>query len=353
MQEMIMKKIDVSKWKYFRISELFVTRKQGANLYVPTGAQISKKNLEAGNIPRITATNTNNGISGYYADFEDKNYRVYENFISVSFLGSAFYQSGKASLDMKVHCLKPLNYALNKYSAGFLATVLRKVIAFYEYDDQLSSKALAEMSIPLPTSSDGNPDWKYMEEYMRKIMKETSALIDNLKRVKSERDKIDTGEWKEFLLTDIGFSVIHGKRMKKTDRNTGNIPLLTAGKENQGVAAYIDNPLIVCKDAITVDMFGNTFFHKGAYAGDDNIYFFVNNSISDMAKLFLTTVIKMRNKGKYDYSDQFRQTQADSLSIRLPKTKEGEPDWDYMERYMCRIMESTKGRLDALRKASR
>ena len=112
--------IDTSTWTKFRVSDIFVTEKHGSGLQVPTGAMMPKKDLEDGGIPRVTVSNFNNGITGYYADSDDKNYRTYQNFISVSFLSTVFYQPDKVSLDMKVHCLKPLNYELNTYSAGYI-----------------------------------------------------------------------------------------------------------------------------------------------------------------------------------------------------------------------------------------
>lgn len=162
---------------------------------------------------------------------------------------------------------------------------------------------------------------------------------------------IDTSTWVKFKLSDIGFTNHHGIRQTKADRKEGDIPLLTAGKENQGVAAYISNAPSVYTDAITVDMFGNSFFHKGNYAGDDNIYFFINDKISDNAKLFIAAILNTDNSKIYAYKEQFRQPQADTLSVSLPATSEGQPDWDYMESYMKAVMEESEKSLENLRKA--
>lgn len=162
---------------------------------------------------------------------------------------------------------------------------------------------------------------------------------------------IDTSSWVKFKLSDIGFNNYHGIRQTKADRKEGDIPLLTAGKENQGVASYISNAPSVYTDAITVDMFGNSFFHKGNYAGDDNIYFFINDKISDNAKLFITAILNTDNSKIYAYKEQFRQPQADALSVSLPATSDGQPDWDYMESYMKAVMEESEKSLESLRKA--
>ncbi len=161
---------------------------------------------------------------------------------------------------------------------------------------------------------------------------------------------IDTSTWKEFNMSDIGFKNFHGIRQKQSDRTEGNTPLLTAGKENQGVASYIGNPPSTYIDSITVDMFGNSFFHKGVYAGDDNIYFFVNDNVSDEAKLFIAAIINTDNTPKYAFKDQFRQPQADALSVHLPATSDGQPDWDYMESYMKAVMKESEKSLENLKK---
>ena len=162
------------------------------------------------------------------------------------------------------------------------------------------------------------------------------------------KQPVDTSTWKEFHMSDIGFKIFQGIRQKQSDRTEGDTPLLTAGKENQGVASYIGNPPSTYTDSITVDMFGNSFFHKGVYAGDDNIYFFVNDCISDEAKFFIAAIINTDNTPKYAFKDQFRQPQADALSVHLPVTPSGEPDWQYMENYMRAKEQEARKKLQEL-----
>lgn len=161
---------------------------------------------------------------------------------------------------------------------------------------------------------------------------------------------IDTSSWKEYKMSDIGFKIYHGIRQKKSERTEGSIPLLTAGKENQGVATYIGNPASLYIDPITVDMFGNSFFHKGEYAGDDNIYFFINDEISDEVKIFIATIINTCNTQKYSFKDQFRQPQADSLTVFLPATSESQPNWEYMNSYIKQIMGESEKHIENLKK---
>lgn len=165
-----MSKIDTTQWKEYSISDLFLTEKVGRKIQVPTGSYIEKKLLKEGQIPRITVTGVNNGICGYYEELTNNpNYRVYENFISVSFLGTVFYHPYKASLDMKVHSLKLKNKELNEYIGGYIVSVIKKSIQNNDYADQISSTALPQLKIKLPVDIDGNPNFAYMEEYMQNL----------------------------------------------------------------------------------------------------------------------------------------------------------------------------------------
>ena len=161
--------------------------------------------------------------------------------------------------------------------------------------------------------------------------------------------KIDTSGWKKFPMSDLGFLNYHGERLNKAARIEGDIPFITAGFDNQGVAQYIGNDRSTYMDAITVDMFGNCFFHKGKCAGDDNVYFFVNDGISELCKMFIASCIHAKTSKLFAYAEQFRQPQADALDVALPVDTSGEPDWAYMNEYMSAVMRESEASLESLR----
>lgn len=150
--------------------------------------------------------------------------------------------------------------------------------------------------------------------------------------------KIDTSGWKEYRMSDLGFMVCHGSRITKAERVEGDTVFLTAGFENCGVVGTIGNENIdVWEKPITVDMFGNVFYHDETCAGDDNIYAFLNSKLSRTAKLFVASSIASVTQSKYSYQQQFRQGDANKLSVYLPATHDGAPDWAYMESYMANL----------------
>jgi hypothetical protein len=82
---------------------------------------------------------------------------------------------------MKVHVLQRDD--LNKERGLYLASIIRKTIANFDYAAQLSSSMLPDIEIMLPATSDGAPDWAYMEQYMRDVMAVEALFADELDRV--------------------------------------------------------------------------------------------------------------------------------------------------------------------------
>ena len=159
--------------------------------------------------------------------------------------------------------------------------------------------------------------------------------------------QIDTSKWGKFRVGDL-FETFHGERLKKSDRIEGSTPFVTAGSENQGVADYIVTEKKYF-NAITINVFGNCFYHDGTLFGDDNIYFLISNNISEYSKLFITTIINSTLKEKYSFFHQFRQKDLDTLAINLPSTPDNFPDWQFMEDYMKEITKLATKRVEKLK----
>ena len=147
--------------------------------------------------------------------------------------------------------------------------------------------------------------------------------------------KIDVSQWKEFKLTNL-FEPHHGKRLTKRDRVSGDVPFLTAGFDNQGVKGYLAGNFEIWHNPISIDMFGNCFYHEYDCAGDDNVYALVNNDMTSNAKLFIAGVLNKQLSIQFSYKDQFRQHDLDVLSIKLPVNSSGEPDWQYIDSYIAK-----------------
>lgn len=145
-------------------------------------------------------------------------------------------------------------------------------------------------------------------------------------------ERLSDKEWKPVSLGEV-YNNYHGKRLTKEKRISGTTPLLTAGESNNGVAEFISNAnMPQYSKFVSIDMFGNSFFHPYRATGDDNIYFFENLHLTAETKEFTCVSIE-KQSCKFSYGKQFRQRNADSLKTMLPVTDSGEPDYAYMAEY--------------------
>ena len=87
----------------------------------------------------------------------------------------------------------------------------------------------------------------------------------------SLNEKLGTVKWGKFKYKEVFNRIEQGRRLKKDDQIDGTIPFVMSGTTNAGVVNYISNPVASFpKNAITIDIFGNTFYRNYAFgAGDD------------------------------------------------------------------------------------
>lgn len=150
--------LDTSIWKEYKLTDLFNIAK----------GTISKKTKQ-GKTVCITATCKNNGIGGSIDVPPVHN----GNSITLSVngsIGEAFYQTRPFSASTDIAVLSPLEATpLNKYTALFICTILRKEGQKYSYDYKWSLVRLKDTTIKLPSTPSGEPDWQFMEDYIKQL----------------------------------------------------------------------------------------------------------------------------------------------------------------------------------------
>lgn len=162
------KKVDTREWGEFRVGELFDAERGKVKNIQP---------LTPGATPIIAAGAYNQGIAGMYAIDS-----AYKNRITVSCngagCGSTFYHPYEFNVNGDAITLiekKCMSDRAKQFVACILnATFTRK----FSYEEKCSpQKALAE-AMRLPIDKTGQPDWGYMEEYMRKVERKTKGMLN-------------------------------------------------------------------------------------------------------------------------------------------------------------------------------
>lgn len=265
-----------------------------------------------------------------------------------------YYQENPYLTGDKIYKLKVKNKYVGLYLAA-LFTALIKDMGF-SYSNGLIPKRLESLNVFLPVTTEGIPDYAYMEDYIKGIQRQ---YIDNLLETnESERNRLlsivglsldeydcvkgnielsDAENYGEFKVIDIYPDIQRGKRLTKADRVVGKTPLVTAGEEHYGIAEYIENHSVLNKsNSLTIDMFGNVFYRDYEYFSDDNIISLYNENFT--ANINMYVVGSLQKIGvSYNYSNQFRMKSLETTRIQLPTTPTGEIDYAYMEDYISKI----------------
>jgi hypothetical protein len=150
-------------WRFFKYSDIFDLKK---------GKRVTKKDLLPGTTPYVTAIATNNGITDYINLSPDHD----GNVISVNYdgsVGEAYYQRKPFFALDSVNVLYP-KFRLNQYIATFLITLIKKEKFKFNYGRKWHLKRMRETKIFLPVDNDGNPDWLFMDEYIRSLCQKKS-----------------------------------------------------------------------------------------------------------------------------------------------------------------------------------
>lgn len=342
-----MERLSEKEWKAFPIDAEFCMKKQGN---VPTGALVSNSVLKDGMYPRIRVTSQNNGINGFTNVCDDKNYRAYSNFVSMSFLGNAFYHPYTASLDMKVHCLQYKNTELSPAMGLFTVTMVERIASGTNYGNQLSSNDLAAKQILLPVDDKGKPDYAYMTLYSAEVrgdmlMRYKNFIAGQLSQLEhKDIPALDEKKWGEFFIGNL-FTVSRPKARNKDDYDFGDIPFVASGAVNNGVMkccnAKPDESLDKgnCITVSPVD--GSAFYQPMVFLGRGGAGSSILMLRSDWLNLYLGQFVAravQQTCSKYTYGHMGNKDSIQRERIMLPVSDDGKPDYEYMDQYARNTM---------------
>ncbi len=145
----------------------------GGVFKIKKGERLNKIERKRGVIPLLTSTALNNGISEFIdRDFFNDSKKLFSNKITIDMLSNVFYHGYEYYSDDNIHTLvfqEQYKKFDNIYICMFIATLLQKIKIRYQYGRQVRLKRLATELISLPIDSQGNPDWQFMEDYIKSL----------------------------------------------------------------------------------------------------------------------------------------------------------------------------------------
>ena len=174
--------INISEWKNFVIGELFEKlqlgiKKKNFNKVL----DVSEERTDEFNLPLINAKHGNNGVM-YYGREED--FETAEMTIDIVqngaiATGDVYAQPQKTGVLWDAYLIKSKQEIKSPEALLFISTVLEKTIKDkFSYDDKCVWDKASLLSIKLPVDNNGNPDYTYMESYMKSMMDSAKSEID-------------------------------------------------------------------------------------------------------------------------------------------------------------------------------
>ena len=330
------------KWEEFFLDNVFKIYSTSSS--IDRNKLISKK----GEIPYITRSEKENGYDSFVCNQSD-NYKIDKsNVITIGLdTQTVFYQPYEFYTGQNIQILENPN--LNKHNASFFIMLLKVQLKKFSWGGNGATLTrLKRSKILLPTTSDGQPDYAFMEEFMRDKEQEQintfksqiSKRLDELKNY-GEVKPLGEMEWGEFEIDDI-FDIKSGKRLIKTDMIKGEIPFIGASDSNNGITEYVSNKNSSFDyNVLGVNYngsVGKTFYHpyEAIFSDDVKRFSLKNVNGNKYTYLFFKSII-LKQIEKYQYGYKFNETRMVKQKIMLPIDANGQPDYEYMEQYIKKI----------------
>lgn len=330
-------------WKEFKIKDVFkvVNSKPYHKLNL---------NIENGEIPYITRTSFNNGLECFVQDRDfilNPNNTISIGAENVTF----FYQEKKYITGNKMYYL--INKNINRYTGLFITQSLQNSVknCGFGYSKGLTGTRLKNRIVFLPINSKGQPNWEFMENYMRKIeekqkQKAIKYYSDKIKNLQNSlmKNKFDLNniEWKEFKISNFfevsGTITTHPTKLKPN----GKTPRITCASTNNGLDTTYDNEPTEKGKILTVDSatIGYVAYQENDFIATDHvekIMFKNGKNMNRYLGLFIKQCIDNSVLSKYGYGYKFSQNRIKKQIIKLPVNSKGQPNLEFMENFMRKI----------------
>lgn len=330
--------LENKEWKEFDLKDVFPE--------IQRGRRLRKADHIEGHQPYVSSKGINNGLDGYVGNKEKV--RIFKNCLTLAnsgSVGSCFYQS--FAFVASDHVTKLDNKKLDKYTNLFISNIASRIGPKYSFNREINDKRIRREKILLPVNHKGEPDYEFMEQYMRhkekvKVTEYQDFIQTRLKQLKNTPKTVSINEkkWIDFKIVDI-FKPTRGNQNKMASLLEGKIPLVSAKNGNNGLKSFVtlNEKKTYPKESLTLNNDGDggagfSYYQPFDYLLDSHVTSLVpQKTMSKHSMLFISRCItKQRNRFGHGYAINNNRLKA--FKIMLPVNKNNKPDYDYMENYM-------------------
>ena len=135
---------------------------------IQRGKRLKKDDHTKGKIPYISSSAMSNGVDDFVGNKE--NVRVFKNCLTIAnsgSVGATFFQP--YSFVASDHVTKLENNDFSKPIYLFISTITKRLHEKYSFNREMNDFRIQREKILLPLTPTGEPDYAFMEAYMRRI----------------------------------------------------------------------------------------------------------------------------------------------------------------------------------------
>lgn len=239
--------------------------------------------------------------------------------------------------------IKNCKITLTKYKhvVGILyIPLLKSAGRKYAFIDKWKKETMEKDSIMLPVDKTGNPDFAYMESYMRNLESAVSSSLTALRSAKGSEicNLASNPKWSIFTIEQIFSTIVKPQvyHTREVTQNDNGIPYVVRSKFNNGIKYFVDKPNGATNPpkVISFGAENATFFYqeKEWISGRD-MYYIDTTKIDKHACLFITACLQPIAT-KYSYNFGLFPELLKKEKIKLPIDDRGNIDYAYMAMYM-------------------
>ncbi len=323
------------EWRAFAIPDLFT---------VQTGNQSNMTALSEGETPLVSARKYNNGYKGFVSAAGSLAFPgqcITLNNDGDGGAGLAYYQPYRMLLDSHVTALVPKE-KVSKYALIFIARCMSNQHELYGNGHSINESRLARFKFMLPVTTDGkgDPDYLFMEAFMRE--KERTMLAQYAKRTDTVlTESLPTAvQWKTLPVSKVFSSIQRGKRLKTADHIPGTVPYVSSSASTNGVDAFVGNTqgcrlFRNCISLANSGSVGTAFFQPFSFIASDHVTSLSREGLSKYVYLFLAVCLGKMSTN-YSFNREISDDRIAHEKVTIPVTDDDQPDFAYMEAVMRR-----------------
>ncbi|PAF54820.1 restriction endonuclease subunit S [Mycoplasmopsis agassizii] len=329
-----------NQWKTFSITKFFkLELSKGDN---------KPDSLPEGRKPLVSAGTKNNGYIKFIREGDGKSLPFKGNAITVDMFGKPFYQEKDfyAVSHGRINILTPL-IKLSKFQFLFIVGTLEISLKnIFSYNRMCSQERLRKTQLVIPVTKDGNPDWDYMENFIKEIYKKQARKVAEYYQAQTPEivgGGYSLGNYKDFTISSVfqvsGTETTHPSKLIAN----GKVPRITCSSQDNGFDNVYQNQPTEKGSVITIDSAtdGIINWQPTDFIATDHvekISFLDNKIMNKYLGLFIKTSLIVAIKNKYGYGYKFSQKRIRQQKLLLPIDKRQNIDYSYMENQVKNIL---------------